>query len=99
MSLGDRELVGQLMVGGLQEEGTSRYALGWTGSGLGLAASLSWYGQRYHWTRRLDGEPVALDRAFRAGVFDFADRLVTSPDGTLAVEGTAADGRAARVYE
>jgi hypothetical protein len=80
--LGCRKPLEQLIFSCLQEEVTSRYALGWTGSVLGLAASLSWFGQRYHWTRRLHGEPVALDRAFRAGVFDFANRLVTNPDGT-----------------
>jgi hypothetical protein len=97
--LGCREPLEQLIFSCLQEEVTGRYALGWTGSGLGLAASLSWFSQRYHWTRRLDGATVALDRTFRAGVFDFADRLVTNPDGTWAKDETVADGRTAHVYE
>jgi hypothetical protein len=66
---------------------------------VGVAASLSWYGQRYHWTRRLAGDTVALDCAFRAGVFDFADRLVTNLDGTWATDETVANGRVAHVYE
>lgn len=73
--LGCRESLEQLMYSCLDDEINSRYALGWTGRSLGAAVSLPWFGRRFHWTRRVGEEDVALDRAFRQGVFDFKTTL------------------------
>nr|MDQ2688551.1 AAA family ATPase [Armatimonadota bacterium] len=73
--LGCRESLEQLMYSCLGDEIDHRYALGWTGRSLGAAVSLPWFGRRFHWTRRVGDEDVALDRAFRQGVFDFKTTL------------------------
>lgn len=73
--LGCRESLEQLMYSCLGDEIDSRYALGWTGRSLGVAVSLPWFGRRFHWTRQVGSEDVALDRAFRQGIFDFKTTL------------------------
>ena len=73
--LGCRESLEQLMYSCLGDEINSRYALGWTGRSLGSAVSLPWFGRRFHWTRRVGDEDIALDRAFRQGIFDFKTTL------------------------
>ena len=42
--LGSRESLEQLIFSCIQDEIDTRYALGWTGRGLSVASSLSWYG-------------------------------------------------------
>jgi hypothetical protein len=79
--LGSRESLEQLIFSSVQEEINSRYALGWTGRGLGVATSLAWFGQRYHWTRRVAGGPVELDRVFEQDIFDFRSTLGLNADG------------------
>lgn len=75
--LGCRESLEQLIFSCLQDEIVSRYALGWTGRGLTVATSLSWYGQRFHWRRAVGRrrEEVELAQVFYRDVFDFRDRL------------------------
>jgi hypothetical protein len=73
--LGCRESLEQLIFSSLQEEVDQRYALGWTGRGLGVVTSLRWFGRRYHWVRRVAGAEVALDRTFTQDVFDFKTDL------------------------
>lgn len=82
--LGCREGVEQLIYSSLQDEVDNRYALGWTGRGLNVVTSLSWYGQRFHWTRKVSGQPVALDWVFRQDLFDFKTDLAVADDGTWA---------------
>lgn len=85
--LGCREPLEQLIYSCLREEVYSRYATGWTGQGLVVAASLRWFGKRYHWVRELDGRPVPLDRLFHQDLFDFRAPLALRPDGEWAGEG------------
>ena len=60
--LGCRDSLEQLIFSALQEEVTRRYGLGWTGRGLAVATSLTWFGKRYHWTRQVGRDVVALDK-------------------------------------
>jgi len=79
--LGSRESLEQLIFSCVQDEIGSRYALGWTGRGLCVATSLSWYGQRYHWTRRVGGQASELDRYFEQDIFDFRTTLEMNASG------------------
>ena len=81
---GCREGLEQQMYSAVREEVDRRYALGWTGRGLGVAASLEWAGRRFHWTRTVGGVEHDLSRVFAQGVFDFAADLGTNPDGSWA---------------
>ncbi|MDB5313257.1 MAG: exonuclease subunit alpha [Gemmataceae bacterium] len=87
---GCREGLEQLMYSAVQDEVDRRFALGWTGRGLGVVASLNWAGRRYHWTRVVDGREDDLARVFAQGVFDFAAELAVGADGTWAADGTGA---------
>lgn len=87
---GCREGLEQQMYSAVREEVDRRYALGWTGRGLGVAASLEWAGRRFHWTRAVGGVEQDLSRVFAQGVFDFAAELGTSADGAWAPDGTGA---------
>lgn len=84
--LGSRESLEQLIFSCVQDEVDGRFALGWTGRGLAVATSLSWFGQRYHWTRRVSGAPVELDRVFEQDIFDFKTTLDVDADGGWASE-------------
>src|SRR5262249_30803812 len=79
---GCREGLEQLMYSAVQEEVDRRYALGWTGRGLGVTASLEWGGRRFHWVRKVGDTERDLSRVFAQGVFDFATDLGTNSDGT-----------------
>lgn len=78
--LGCREGLEQLIYSSLQQEVDLNYALGWTGRGLSVVSSLSWYGRRYHWNREVDREVVALDRIFTQDIFDFKTTLNYYPE-------------------
>lgn len=82
--LGSRESLEQLIFSCLQDEIDTRYALGWTGRGLCVATSLSWYGQRFHWSRRVAGTNIELDRVFEQDIFDFRTTLDLREDGNWA---------------
>jgi AAA domain/PD-(D/E)XK nuclease superfamily len=82
--LGCRESLEQMIYSCLQDEVDRRYALGWTGRGLGVVTSLRWFGRRFHWQRRIGGASVALDHAFTQDIFDFKTTLRLRPDGTWA---------------
>ncbi len=90
---GCREGLEQLMYSAVQEEVDRRYALGWTGRGLGVVASLEWAGRRYHWTRSVSGHEHDLTQAFAQGVFDFAADLDVAADGSWTGEGTGTKHR------
>jgi len=77
--LGCREGVEQLIYSSLQEEVDHRFALGWTGRGLTVATSLSWFGWRYHWNRVINGSVVQLDHVFTQDIFDFKSTLRMRP--------------------
>ena len=79
--LGCREGLEQLIYSCLSEEIDRRYALGWTSRGLAAATSLRWFGRRFHWTRRVGKEDVALDRVFHEGIFDFKTTLPYDDEG------------------
>ncbi|MDP9023939.1 MAG: hypothetical protein M3N13_01010, partial [Candidatus Eremiobacteraeota bacterium] len=79
--LGCREALEQIIFSSLQDEVDTRFALGWTGRGLGVVTSLSWFGRRYHWNRMLGGNVVQLDRAFTQDIFDFKTTLDVGADG------------------
>jgi hypothetical protein len=82
--LGCRDSLEQLIYSTLQEEVDRRYGLGWTGRGLSVATSLTWFGRRFHWRRRFGGETVDLDREFTQDIFDFKTTLELRPDGSWA---------------
>ncbi|MFD3041382.1 AAA domain-containing protein [Mycolicibacterium senegalense] len=85
-----RELFGcraeleQLIYSCLQDEVSNRYALGWTSRGLVVASGLTWYGQRFHWTRKISGQAVELDRIFTQDLFDFKTTLAMDGPTTWA---------------
>lgn len=91
--LGCRQGTEQLIFSCVQQEIDDRYALGWTGRGLCVAASLGWFGQRYHWTRRVGGAPVQLDHVFEQDIFDFKSTLGLAPDGSWAPDERRAASR------
>jgi len=74
---GCRESLEQLIYSSLQDEVYSRYALGWTSRGLTIATSLIWFGQRYHWRRKVShsSKEIDLGRVFLRDIFDFRERL------------------------
>ncbi|WP_407150449.1 AAA domain-containing protein [Bradyrhizobium sp. ORS 86] len=82
--LGCREGLEQLIFSSVQTEIDTRYALGWTGRGLCVATSLGWFGERYHWTRRVAGARVDLDHVFEQDIFDFKSTLGIATDGSWA---------------
>lgn len=65
----------QLIFSCLYDEVQQRYALGWTSRGLSVATSLSWFGKRYHWTRRVNNQNVWLEQIFNQDIFDFKTSL------------------------
>ncbi|MGI4790984.1 MAG: DEAD/DEAH box helicase [Janthinobacterium lividum] len=79
--LGCREGLEQLIYSCLSDEIDSRYALGWTSRGIAAATALRWFGRRFHWTRRVGDEDLALDRIFAEGIFDFKTTLPYDADG------------------
>jgi len=79
--LGSRQNLEQLIFSCIQDEINDRFALGWTGRGLAVATSLTWFGQRYHWTRTVTGAPLELDRVFEQDVFDFRSTLDVDANG------------------
>ncbi|HEY1186291.1 MAG TPA: PD-(D/E)XK nuclease family protein, partial [Gemmata sp.] len=87
---GCREGLEQLMYSAVQDEVDRRFALGWTGRGLGVVTSLEWAGRRFHWTRTVKDREHDLARVFAQGVFDFAAELDLAPDGGWAPDGTGA---------
>lgn len=84
--LGCRDSLEQLIYSALQEEIDRRYGLGWTGRGLSVAASLTWFGRRYHWRRQIAGQTVNLDWEFTQDIFDFKTTLELRPDGSWAAD-------------
>ncbi len=80
--LGARESLEQLLFSSVGEEVDRRYGLGWTGRGLLVCCSLSWFGQRFHWTRKVGRKVVELDRLFTQDLFDFKTTLGLSADGS-----------------
>lgn len=84
---GCREGLEQQMDSAVREEVDRRYALGWTGRGLGVVASLEWSTRRFHWVRSVDGVEYHLSAVFAQGLFDFETDLSIDPDGTWVAEG------------
>lgn len=91
--LGCRESLEQLIFSCVQDEIDTRYALGWTGRGLCVATSLSWFGQRYYWTRRVGGAAIELDRVFEQDIFDFRTALDLDAAGGWAASARDQAGR------
>ncbi|EKS34237.1 AAA domain-containing protein [Afipia broomeae] len=89
--LGCRDGLEQLIFSCVQQEIDNRYALGWTGRGLSVASSLTWFGQRYHWNRRISGTPVELDRVFEQDIFDFKSTLGMTEEGSWARDNRSAN--------
>ncbi len=85
--LGCREGLEQLLYSVVGEEIDRRFALGWTGRGLVVAASLRWFGRRYHWRRVVNGVPLDLDHEFSQNVFDFKTHLHLDAAGGWATDG------------
>ena len=79
--MGCREPTEQLIYSTLREEIDSRFALGWTGRGLSVATSLNWFNDKYHWTRKVNGQTVRLDDVFTQDIFDFKTDLYLNDDG------------------
>lgn len=79
--LGCRESLEQLIYSSVQSEVDRRFGLGWTGRGMAPVTSLRWFGQRYHWTRRIAGIDVRLDDAFTQDIFDFKTTLAVDASG------------------
>lgn len=79
--LGCRESLEQLIYSSLEEEVRTRFALAWTGYSLTLATSLTWFGARYHWRRRVGRQEVDLDRSFWRDLFDFRAELELDDQG------------------
>ena len=82
--LGCRESLEQLIYSCLHDEVDRRFALGWTGRGLAVVTSLSWFGRRYHWRRRVSGAEVDLEQAFTQDIFDFKTDLDLDAQGQWA---------------
>ncbi|MBP3955043.1 AAA family ATPase [Gemmata sp. G18] len=85
---GCREGLEQLIYSCVRDEIDRRFALGWTGRGLGVVASLRWYGRRYHWRRKVNGVACDLDHEFTQNVFDFKTQLDCDAAGGWAKPGT-----------
>lgn len=86
--LGCRESLEQLIYSCLQDEINNRFALAWTGRGLSVVSSLTWFGRVYHWRRRISGNNIDLDRVFTQDIFDFKTTLDLNDDGTWAMKET-----------
>jgi hypothetical protein len=84
--LGCRESLEQLIYSSVEQEVDRRFGLGWTSRGLVVAASLTWFGQTYHWTRRILGHDVDLRQVFLQDLHDFTDTLDLRSDGSWASE-------------
>ncbi len=84
---GCREGLEQLLYTAVGEEIDRRFALGWTGRGLVVAAALRWFGRRYHWRRVVNGVPRDLDQVFSQNVFDFKTHLHLDGAGGWATDG------------
>ncbi|MEG4810073.1 AAA domain-containing protein [Microcoleus sp. F8-D3] len=82
--LGCRESLEQLIYSCLHDEVDRHFALGWTGRGLAVVTSLSWFGRRYHWRRRVSGAEVDLEQAFTQDIFDFKTDLDLDAQGQWA---------------
>ncbi|MEG4210775.1 AAA domain-containing protein [Microcoleus sp. S13_B4] len=82
--LGCRQSLEQLIYSCLHDEVDRRFALGWTGRGLAVVTSLSWFGRRYHWRRRVSGAEVDLEQAFTQDIFDFKTDLGLDAQGQWA---------------
>ncbi len=82
--MGCREPLDQLIFSCVGEEADKQLALGWTGRGLSVLTSLSWYGERFHWTRTINRTTVKLDWVFRQDLFDFKTQLELRPDNEWA---------------
>ena len=82
--LGCRESLEQLIFSCLQEEVDQRFGLGWTGRGLSVASSLSWFGRTFHWRRTIAGQSVDLDHVFTQDIFDFKTTLHLDSQGRWA---------------
>ncbi|WP_158295271.1 bifunctional RecB family nuclease/DEAD/DEAH box helicase [Pseudomonas rhizoryzae] len=95
--LGSRQNLEQLIFSCVQDEIDDRFALGWTGRGLCVATSLTWFGQRYHWTRQVAGNTVELDREFEQDVFDFRSTLDVDAQGNWTA--AKAPGSTSRRFE
>ncbi|MGH1574134.1 AAA domain-containing protein [Methylobacterium sp. P31] len=91
--LGSRQNLEQLIFSCIQDEIDNRYAVGWTGRGLAVVTSLTWFGQRYHWTRQVAGAPVELDRLFEQDIFDFRSTLDIDAAGNWAAAGAPGSTR------
>lgn len=91
--LGSRANLEQLIFSCIQDEVDDRFALGWTGRGLAVSTSLTWFGQRYHWTRTLTGEQIELDRVFEQDVFDFRSTLDVDAAGNWTVANAPGSNR------
>ena len=75
--LGSRQNLEQLIFSCIQDEIDDRFALGWTGRGLAVATSLTWFGQRYHWTRSSECPPTTK----RGRIQDFGGQLLAKRSG------------------
>lgn len=84
--MGCRDSLDQLIYSCIQAEVENRFALGWTGRGLVVTSSLTWFGERYHWCRTISGEGVRLDQLFTQDIFDFKTDLFVNSDNTWANE-------------
>ena len=82
--LGCRESLEQMIFTVMEDELAGKYATGWTGNGLVVASSLSWFGKRYHWVRNVAGRRVSLSEVFEQDLFDYRTRLAISSDGRWA---------------
>ena len=72
----------QMIFSPLREEVEQKVMLGYTGSSLAIATSLTWFGYpRFHWTRLVSGAPVDLSRVFERDVFDFRASLYLNGRG------------------
>lgn len=91
--LGSRANLEQLIFSCIQDEIDDRFALGWTGRGMAVATSLTWFGQRYHWTRYVTGAPLELDRVFEQDVFDFRSTLDVDTAGNWTAPNASGSSR------
>ena len=82
--LGCRQPLDQLIFSCLEDEVHNRFALGWSGRGLAVASSLTWFGQRFHWRRCIYGQEFDLDRVFTQDIFDFKTELWLTDAGDWA---------------
>ncbi|MEO0898666.1 MAG: AAA domain-containing protein [Bacteroidota bacterium] len=73
--LGCRESLEQLIFSSIEDEVKHNFGLGWTGRGLGVVTSLTWFGKRYNWRRVVDGEVINLEHIFTQDIFDFKTDL------------------------